>query len=323
MMKRRRFLELVMASSAFATGAIAPATLFAQQASGEPAEIRIGYQKYGVLVIARQQASLENHFAASGVRIKWVEFSSGPPMLEAMSAGSVDVGAVGNTPPIFAQAAGANIVYAAGQPLTKGQGILVPASSPVRSIADLKGKRIGVTKGSSAHNLVVLALEKAGLTWADIAPVYLSPPDATAAFANGSIDAWSIWDPYLAIGEVKQKGRILINAADVAPTNDFLIANRNFAISHSSALRDLIAVLADAAQWAETHRAEVAKSLGEVTGVPLDIQSVAEERSSYAIGPITGDVVRTQQDVADRFYKLGLIPKPIVVRDIAWKPAQS
>jgi sulfonate transport system substrate-binding protein len=322
MMKRRRFLELLFASSGFAA-AVAPTVLGAQQGSSALSEIRIGYQKYGVLVIARQQASLENRFAASGIRIKWVEFSSGPPMLEAMSAGSVDAGVAGDSPPIFAQAAGANIVYAAEQPITKGQGIVVPASSPIRSVADLKGKRIGFTKGSSAHNLVVLALEKAGLTYADITPLYLSPPDAAAAFANGSIDAWSIWDPYLAIGEVKQKGRILVNAADLTQANDFLIANRDFANSYSSALRDLIAVLADAAQWAETHRTEVAKSLSEVTGVQLDIQTVAEERSSYAIGPITTDVVRTQQDVADRFYKLGLIPKPIVVRDIVWKPAQS
>lgn len=319
-MKRRRVLQLLMASSAL-VAAVAPATLFAQQ--GAPAEIRIGYQKNGVLVIARQQVALENRFAASGVRIKWVEFSSGPPMLEAMSAGSVDIGAVGDMPPIFAQAAGANIVYAAGQPITNGQGILVPASSAIRGIADLKGKRVGFTKGSSAHNVVVLTLEKGGLTYGDITPVYLSPPDALAAFANGSIDAWAIWDPYFAIGEVKQKARVLINAGDVGLTNSFLIANRDFAQSHASSLRDVLAVLADIAHWAETHRAEVAKSLSDVTGVPLDIQTVAAERSSYAIGPITDDIVRTQQDVADRFHRLGLIPKPIVVRDIVWKPAQS
>ncbi len=249
-MRRRRFLKLLMASSAF-TAAVAPATLFAQQSASALSEIRIGYQKNGVLVIARQQASLENHFAGKGVRIKWVEFSSGPPMLEAMSAGSVDIGAVGDSPPIFAQAAGANIVYAAGQPITNGQGILVPVTSSIHSLADLKGKRIGFTKGSSAHNVVVQSLEKAGLGYGDITPIYLSPPDAGVAFANGSIDAWSIWDPYFAIGEVKQKGRILINAGDVGKTNAFLIANRDFAHLHSLSLRDVLAILAETARWAE------------------------------------------------------------------------
>lgn len=320
-MKRRGFLRWLIASSAF-VAAVAPASLLAQGAV-TPKEIRIGYQKNGVLVIARQQASLEKHFAGQGIQIKWVEFSSGPPMLEAMSAGSVDFGAVGDSPPIFAQAANANIVYAAAQPITNGQGILVPASSTIRSIEDLKGKRVGFTKGSSAHNVVVQTLEKAGLTYADITPVYLTPPDAGAAFANGSIEAWAIWDPYFAIGEVKQHGRILINSKEVTKTNSFYIANRDFANAQGPALRDVIAVLTQSALWAENHRADVAKSLSDVTGVPLDIQTVAAERSSFAIGPVTDDIVRTQQGVADRFHKLGLIPKPIVIKDIVWKPAQS
>jgi sulfonate transport system substrate-binding protein len=317
-MRRRHFLKLLLVSSA-----LVPAALHAQQIASAPKEIRVGYQKNGVLVIARQQAALEKHFASQGIQIKWIEFPAGPPMLEAMSAGSVDFGAVGDSPPVFAQAAGANIVYAAGQPITNGQGVLVPAGSPIRSITELKGKRIGFTKGSSAHNIVVQVLEKAGLSYSDITPVYLSPPDAGAAFANGSIDAWAVWDPYFAIGEVKQRGRILINASEVTKTNSFYIANRDFAGSHSATLRDVIAVLAETAHWAETHRADVARSLSDVTGVPLDIQTVAAERSAFAIGPMTDDIVQTQQGVADRFYKLGLIPKPVVVRDIIWKPAQS
>ncbi len=320
-MKRRGFLRWLVASCAI-TAAVAPASLFAQGVSA-PKEIRIGYQKNGVLVIARQQAALEKHFSGQGIQVKWVEFSSGPPMLEAMSAGSVDFGAVGDSPPIFAQAANANIVYAAAQPITNGQGILVPASSTIRSIEELRGKRVGFTKGSSAHNVVVQTLEKAGLTYGDITPVYLTPPDAGAAFANGSIDAWAIWDPYFAIGEVKQHGRILINAREVTKTNSFYIANRDFATSHAAALREVIAVLTVSAHWAETHRADVAKTLSDITGVPLDIQTVAAERSAFAIGPITDDIIQTQQGVADRFQKLGLIPRSIVVKDIVWKPAQS
>jgi sulfonate transport system substrate-binding protein len=316
-MKRRDFLKISLGTAAVAA--------LSSRASAEAGvkEIRIGYQKNGVLVIARQQSALEKHFNPQGVDVKWVEFSSGPPMLEAMNVGSIDYGAVGDSPPVFAQAAGAAIVYAAGQPITNGQGILVPQNSAIRSIADLKGKRIGFTKGSSAHNIVVQTLEKAGLTYADIAPVYLTPPDAGPAFANGSIDAWAIWDPYFAIGETKQNGRILVNASEITKSNSFYIANREFSKNHGAVLQQIIDVTSSTAKWAEQHRDEVAKSLSTVTGIPLDIQTVAANRSSFAVGPITDDIISTQQGVADRFFKLGLIPKPVAVRDIVWRSAQT
>ena len=245
-------------------------------------EIRIGYQKTGVLVIARQQAVLEKRFAARQIGIKWIEFTSGPPLLEAMSIGSVDLGAVGDTPPIFAQAANANIVYVAGSPITNGQGILVPANSSIRSIADLKGKRIGFTKGSSAHNVVIATLEKAGLTYDDITPVYLTPPDAGPAFANGSIEAWAIWDPYFAIGEKRAERPHPGQRREVAKTNSFYLANRDFANTNVADTREVIDGLAEAARWAEAHRDEVASALAAVTGVPLEIQTVAANRASFA-----------------------------------------
>jgi sulfonate transport system substrate-binding protein len=316
-MKRREFLKLSLGTAAVA--ALAPRA----RAEAGVKEIRIGYQKNGVLVIARQQSALEKHFSPQGIDVKWVEFSSGPPMMEAMNVGSIDYGAVGDSPPVFAQAAGAAIVYAAGQPITNGQGILVPPNSTIRSIADLKGKRVGFTKGSSAHNIIVQTLEKAGLTYADITPVYLTPPDAGPAFANGSIDAWSIWDPYFAIGETKQSGRILVNASEITKTNSFYIANRDFAKSHGPVLQQIIDVTSSTAKWASAHRDDVAKSLSAVTGIPLDIQTVAANRSSFAVGPITDDIIATQQGVADRFFKLGLIPKQIAIRDIVWRNAQT
>ena len=320
-MKRREFLKLSVGTAAAA--ALSARAQAATQATNDVKEIRIGYQKNGVLVIARQQSSLENHFKPLGVNVKWVEFSSGPPMMEAMNVGSIDYGAVGDSPPVFAQAAGAAIVYAAGQPITNGQGILVPQKSTIRSIAELKGKRVGFTKGSSAHNVTVQTLEKAGLTYADITPVYLAPPDAGPAFANGSIDAWSIWDPYFAIGETKQKGRILVNASEITKTNSFYIANRDFAKNHGPLLQQIIDVTSSTAKWAETHREEVAKALSAVTNIPLDIQTIAANRSSFAVGPITEDIIETQQGVADRFFKLGLIPKQIAIRDIVWRNTQT
>jgi sulfonate transport system substrate-binding protein len=301
-------------------------SLPAQRSSAQGArlkELKIGYQKNGILVIARQQATFENQFKKDGIDVKWVEFTAGPPMMEAMNAGSIDFGAVGDSPPIFAQAAGANIVYAAGQPITNGQGILVQQNSPIKTLADLKGKRIAFTRGSSANNVVLVALEKAGLSFGDITPVYLGPPEAGPAFANGTIDAWAIWDPYFAIAEVKQNARILINAHEIAKTNSFFIANRDFAKNNGIVLRDVIGALASAAKWAESNRDLVGKSLAEVTGIDLEIQTIAARRSAFVIGPITDDILTTQQAVADRYAKLNLIPRAINVREAVWYPPQA
>ncbi len=286
-------------------------------------ELRIGYQKNGVLVIARQQGILERRLAKQNATVKWVEFTSGPPLLEALGAGSIDIGQTGDAPPIFAQAAGTNLVYVAGQPITNGQGILVKHNSSIHSLADLKGKRIGFTKGSSAHNVVLLALEKAGLKYDDITPVYLSPPDGGPAFANGSIDAWAVWDPYFAVGETKNGGRILVNATELGKTNSFYLANKTFAANNTALLREAIEGLSEAATWADAHRGDVAKSLAQVTGLDLSIQTIAANRSSFAIGKISDEIVATQQGVADRFFKLGLIPKAIVVKDAVWNAPQS
>jgi sulfonate transport system substrate-binding protein len=314
MINRRNFVGAVAALLGFA-GAPARAEV--------SKEIRIGYQKNGILVVARQQAALEKHFEALGIVISWVDFPAGPPMLEAMNAGSVDLGQVGDTPPIFAQAAGAKIVYVAGQPITNGQGILVKPDSAIRTLADLRGKRIGFTKGSSAHNVVVMTLEKVGLQYGDITPVYLSRPDGAAAFARDAIDAWAVWDPYFAIGETRGGGRVLVNASEIGKTNSFYIANRDFAARSPQLVTGVIDILAHTAIWAEAHRDQVGRVLAEITGVDLAIQTIAAQRSSFAIGKLTDDIVVTQQAVADRFFRLGLIPRQIVVREAIWTASQS
>lgn len=314
-MRRRELLKLWIGLVAFLPSR--------SPAKGGVREIRIGYQKNGVLLIARQRAMLENHFRPQGIDVNWLEFSSGPPMMEAMNAGGVDYGAVGDSPPIFAQAAGAAIVYAAGQPATNGLGILVARNSTIHSIGDLEGKRIGFAKGSSAHNLVVQTLLAAGLTYGDVTPVYLAPPDAGPAFANGGIDAWAIWDPYLAIGEVKQGGRILVNAREITKANSFYVANRDFAEGHGEILQQIIDVTTAAAVWAGTHRSDVAKSFSDVTGIPLDIETIAADRSEFRIGSMSDDIVAIQQGVADSFFKLGLIPKQIAVKDVVWRNRET
>jgi NitT/TauT family transport system substrate-binding protein/sulfonate transport system substrate-binding protein len=286
--------------------------------------LRIGYQKNGILVVAKQQRAIENRLKPLGVEVKWIEFSFGPPLLEALNIGSVDFGATGDAPPIFAQAAGANLLYVAAQPAAgSGAAILLPKGSSIQSLADLKGKRVAFAKASSAHNLTVAALEKAGLTYKDIQPLTLAPADAAAAFARGSVDAWTIWDPFFAIAEKGEGVRVLALARDIIPQNSFFLANRTFTERNGTLVRAVIDELATVAGWSQANRGEVAKLLAEGTGVELEATRRAVDRTDFVIEPVSAAVAAEQQRIADRFHALGLIPKPIDVRAIVWTPPAS
>jgi sulfonate transport system substrate-binding protein len=292
----------------------------AAQAQDKPTEIRIGTQKGGFFPAVRQRHSVEDAFKPLGIEIKWVDFQFGPPLLEAINAGSVDFGYVGDAPPIFAQAGGAGIRYvAAVKSDGNTQAIIVPRDSPIKTLADLKGKRIAFGKGSSAHNLLVAALERAGLTWNDITPAPLAPADATAAFVKGSVDAWSIWDPYLALAELKENARVIAFDKDVHKPNAFYIARADFVEKYPALVAQLNAVFAAEGRWADSHHEEVARAQTEATGVDIEAIKRFVDRSNYRVVPIDDDVVRSQQAVADRFARLGLIPKPVNVADIVWK----
>ena len=316
MLDRRSFLAAALAAAA-------PAVPGASAA--EPGVLRIGYQKNGILVVAKQQGVIEARLSRLGHSVRWVEFSFGPPLLEALSLDGIDFGQTGDAPPIFAQAARSSLVYAAAQEAGgSGSGILLPKGSGIRTLADLKGKRVAFAKASSAHNLTLAALEKAGLTYADIEPVTLAPADAAAAFSRGSIDAWTIWDPYYAIAEVGDGVRVLATAAEIARQNNFFLASRSFADTRGAVLAETIAALEDVARWCTANRGAVAELLSKGTGVPLPATRRAVDRTDYVIGPMNDRVTAEQQAIADRFHALKLIPKPIRVADAVWTaPARN
>jgi aliphatic sulfonates family ABC transporter substrate-binding protein len=282
-------------------------------------ELRVGYQKTAILLVVKAQKLLEARFAPKGVTVKWVEFAYGPPLLEAVNAGAVDYGYTGDSPPIFAQAARARINYAAVIPTRGyGQAIVVPAQSPIKTLADLKGKRIAVAKGSSAHNLLVTALDSERIPWSAIQPVYLAPADAASAFGRGAIDAWSIWDPFFAIAELKQKARSLPIDRKATIQNSYFLANSDFLKAHPDVVGEINAEVAKATEWAAAHRDEVAALFSQASGVDLAAQKRAVDRAEFGFSPMTDKIVAEQQAVADRFAGLGLIPAPIRVRDIVW-----
>lgn len=292
-------------------------------AADQPKEIRIGFQKAGLFPAVKQRGTLEKIFKARGIEVRWVEFQFGPPILEAINTGNVDFGYTGDAPPIFAQAARANLLYVAAVPsIGYNQGIVVPDTSPIKTLADLKGKKVGFGKGSSAHNTIIAALEKAGLTYADITPLYLGPADAVAAFAGGNVDAWAIWDPYLALAE-NGKVRVIAFSKDVQESNSFFLANKDFTSKHGDIVALLNKTFAEEGKWAAANLGEVAARLQEATGVDKAAVTRAVERSEYNVVPITDKIIATQQQTADRFFKLGLIPKPVQVKDIVWEWKQG
>nr|WP_307188230.1 sulfonate ABC transporter substrate-binding protein [Duganella sacchari] len=285
--------------------------------------VRIGYQKYGTLTLLKGRGTLEQRLASRNVTVKWTEFPAGPQLLEGLNVGSVDFGTVGEAPPIFAQAAGANLVYVGNEPPSPGsEAIVVPKDSRLRSLADLKGKKVVLNKGSNVHYLLVKALEKAGLGYKDIDVVYLPPADARAAFERGSVDAWAIWDPFLAAAEKQLNARVLADGQGLVANHQFYLASRPYAEKNSDIVRIVLEEIAKVDEWGAKNPKEVARILSAQTGLEVDVVALAASRYSYCVKPITSEVLEQQQKVADAFSNLKLIPKPIVVKD-AQLPAKQ
>ncbi|MFF5114856.1 ABC transporter substrate-binding protein [Streptosporangium sp. NPDC000509] len=252
-------------------------------------------------------------------KVTWSQFTSGPPILEAINAGSLDFGAVGNAPPVFAAAAGAKIsVVAVAEKGLGGQAVVVPADSPIKTPADLRGKRVAVAKGSSANFHLLAVLKKEGLSFGDIQPQYLQPPDALAALSSGKIDAWAIWDPYTAQAEAQTKARILVDGEGYANGFEFQITGKDVLAdpARTAALGDWVARIRKAHQWANEHQDEWTKVFSELTGLDQGIVGTAIKRSSYRDLKLAGDVVEREQLVADAFSEEKLIPVSITFADV-------
>jgi sulfonate transport system substrate-binding protein len=308
---RRHTLGLLFAAGVMAAGA-------GQSQAQTPAkqEIRIGYQKYGTLTLLKGRGTLEQRLASRNVTVKWTEFPAGPQLLEGLNVGSVDFGTVGEAPPIFAQAAGANLVNVGNEPPSPGsEAIVVHKDSKLRSLADLKGKKVVLNKGSNVHYLLVKALEKAGLGYKDIEVVYLPPADARAAFERGSVDAWAIWDPFLAAAEKQLNARVLADGKGLVANHQFYLAARPYAEKNSDIVRIVLEEIAKVDEWGAKNPKDVAQILSAQTGLDIDIVALAASRYSYGVKPISADVLEQQQKVADAFSNLKLIPKPIAVKD--------
>jgi len=314
-----RFLKPIAAAVAAAS------LLFSATASLAQEQIRIGLQKSSTLIaILRANGGLEKALAPLGVKVSWHEFSSGLPLLESLGVGNLDFGAdVADTVPIFAQAAGSKLAYVAEESPSPGaQAILIHPGSPIKTVADLKGKKVAVTKGAGSHYLLLAALAKSGLTFKDITPAYLAPADGRAAFVSNNVDAWVAWDPFLTSAQRQSNATILADGSNgLASYKRYYLASEAFADKRSDVLNIVFAKLRETGQWVKAHPKDAAKILANLWGIDAETVEEANSHRSYGVGAVTPAGLAEQQKIADAFLDEKLIPKKIDTAAVKiWTP---
>lgn len=307
-LNRRQILTAAVATTALGGTGLA----FAQGSAPKTQRIlRVGHQK-GWLSILKARGTLEKRLTPLGVTVSWTEFNAGPVQLEALNVGAIDFGDVGEAPPIFAQAAGAPLVYAGVTvPRPKLEAVIVPKGSAIRTVADLKGKKIAYNKGSNVQYFLVKLLEKNGLKYGDVQSIFLPPADARAAFEKGAVDAWIIWDPFLAAAQKTLDARLLADASGIVNNRGYYFTSRDFATKNADVLKIAIEEINVIDTWASKNRIAAATELSAVLGLDKGITELYLSRAAYGTTPVTREILAEQQSIADTFFELKLIPKKL------------
>jgi sulfonate transport system substrate-binding protein len=282
---------------------------------------KVDLSKVTLIVGDQKGTSAKALLTAAGLedtpyRIEWKEFTAGPPLLEALNSGAIHVGMVGNTPPIFAAAAGGTFKMIATASYTgKGDAILVPKGSPIQSVADLEGKKVAVAEGSSANYNLLAQLDKAGLEYGDVVVQNLQPADALAAFSNGHVDAWAVWDPYTSQAVVDDGARVLADGEGLVNGLNFQVASQSALDDPATteALRDYVNRITKAQLWSAEHRDEWAEVWAEQTGLSEEVTLAAAANRPVSPRPIDQSVIDSEQEMADTFTENGLIPESVDV----------
>jgi sulfonate transport system substrate-binding protein len=307
-----------------ALGAWGAGAVLAQGVAPRPVTVRFGYQKSSTLTaLLKAQGALEKQLAPLNAMLSWHEFTSGLPLLEALNLDNLDISAdVADTVPVFAQAAGADLTFVAQEaPSPAAQAIVVREGSPIKTVADLKGKKIGFAKAAGVHYLLIAALDKAGLSFKDIEPAYLTPADGRAAFEKGAIDAWVVWDPFLSAAQRQSKVRVLADGTGIASYQRYYLAGSKFAKARPDVLRVIYAELEKTGKWVKQNPKEAAALLSPVWGLDAATIEQANARRSYAVRPVVPEGLTEQQRIADAFFTEKLLPRKINALDVAlFKP---
>lgn len=282
--------------------------------------LRIGYQKFNSINILKGTGALEKALAPLGVKVSWHEFAAGPQLLEALSTGAIDLGHAADAPSVFAQAANKPVIYlAAEQPYPRGIGLVVREQDHLTSVQDLKGKRVATGRGWNAQYLLAVALQQAGLSYKDITPAYVNnAADAVAALQSGSVQAATLWDPFLAAAQSQPGLKNLRDGSGLSNNRTFYLSTTSFADKHRDLLKTFFSELSKVSQWANAKPDEVAALLAPQLGINADVLQVASERRNYNAVAITPQIIGEQQRLADTFEGLGLIAHKLQVADAVY-----
>lgn len=272
-------------------------------------------KQLNALAVLEKQGTLDRALAPLGFSVQWLEFLAGPQQLEALNAGELDLAATAESPVVFAQAAGADLVYLATTPGSgESVALLVPRGSTIHQVKQLRGKRIAFQKASIGHYLLVKALAREGMTLNDVQPTYLTPPDAAAAFSEAKIDAWLIWEPFVTRAEQNAGGRVLFDGSQLRDTGNFYTTSRAFATAHADVLATFFAELDKAEAWSRQNGGEMSRLLSPVLMIDAPSLEHMHGKYDFRLLPITEEVIVKQQQVADLWFGLGLLPGRVDVR---------
>lgn len=279
--------------------------------------LRIGFQQAGDLV--KVTGVLEKRLEPLGIKVEWAQFVQGPQLMEAMNVDKIDIGSVGETPPIFAQAIGARIVYIVGSKTTPQTGkssiIAVPPDSPIQKVEDIKGQEVYFQKASASHYFILRALQDVGLSIKDIKVKSIPNVEARAAFIEGKIPVWVSGDPHYAIAEKLGRIRVIRDSVGIDSPGSYYVGRRQFAQENPELLKIVIEEIDKIEQWADANRVEATKLLAPEQKLELDVMQKVVDRRAFGRRAISPELMKEQQRVADVFFENGLIPKKINVQD--------
>lgn len=280
-------------------------------AAGET--VRIGWLRApNDITTGRARGTLERALAARGAKVEWAgPFPAAAPALEALNAGSIDITAGSSTACIAALAANIPFVIFAYQKIApSGEGILVKADGPIRSIEDLRGKNVAVNRGGTGEYLLMRALAKNGIEASTVKRVYLSPADSGAAFTQGHVDAWATWDPFIAIAQKSYGAKVLADGAAIGSDNAVtLMASRNFAEKKSALLKAVFdTVIADNA-WARANKAEAGKIWTEAMGLPADLAPTIAANNAVPTRGVSDDDITQIAQIAEWYVSSKIVPR--------------
>ncbi|GJD57566.1 aliphatic sulfonate ABC transporter substrate-binding protein [Methylobacterium dankookense] len=316
---RRTFLRAGLGAG---LGAAAASALGMPAVHAAERVVRISMQRSSVLfTVLKVKGTLAERLAPLGFTPSWHLFTS---VIEPMNAGAVDIHAdVADAVPIFTQSAGAPLTfYARERGSPAAEAIIVPADSPIRTVADLKGRTVGVSRGSGSHYVLAAALKRAGLSFADIKPAYLQAPEGAAAFEKGSLDAWSIWDPFLAFAEAKRPVRTIADGSGLTSYHRYYLVNDGFVAAHPAVVAAVYEALVEAGRWVKANPEAAVALLAPIWGdLPPAVVAAANARRTYAVEPVERARLGEQQDIADVFLEAKLIPRRIDATAVTiWQP---